>query len=75
MTTGRKELDMNFQAIKRKRRQRVKIIYASKIYASQGCTINCQQWLNLKGVIRELSFPLECKYFTNIVSVKMYECC
>ena len=25
----------------------------------KGCTINCQQWLNLKGVIRELSFPLE----------------
>ena len=25
----------------------------------KGCTIKCQQWLNLKGVIRELSFPLE----------------
>ena len=25
----------------------------------KGCTINCQQWLNLKGVIRELSFPLQ----------------
>ena len=25
----------------------------------KGCTIKCQQWLNLKRVIRELSFPLE----------------